>query len=89
MKTLLPEGRINLKRLFLKKLKFSELRIFRSMLFHSITAEGKNEFLQKVMFYFELKNVTSIPCVISNHNNGNNIKKIFWRMNFINFIEAA
>ena len=36
------------------------------------------------MLYFELKNVT--PCVISNHNN---IKKIFWRMNFINFIEAA
>ena len=84
MKTLLPEGRINLKRLFLKKFKISELRIFRSNLFHSITAEGKNEFLQKVMFYFELKNVT--PCVISNHNN---IKKIFWRMNFINFIEAA
>ena len=41
------------------------------------------------MFYFELKNVTSIPCVISNHNNGNKIKNIFWRMNFINFIEAA
>ena len=41
------------------------------------------------MFYFELRNVISIPCVISTQNNGNNVKKVFWKMTFMNFIEAA
>ena len=53
-----------------------------------MTAEGKKEFRKK-LFYFELRDVSSIPCVISNHGNGNNVKKIFWRMTFINFLEAA
>ena len=44
---------------------------------------------KKVIFYFELRNVDCIPCVISTHSNGNNIKKVFWRMPFINFIEGA
>ena len=41
------------------------------------------------MFYFELRNVISISCVMSTHGNGNNVKKLFWRTTFINFIEAA
>ena len=44
---------------------------------------------RKVMFYFELRNVIGISCVMSTHGNGNNVKKIFQRMTFINFIEAA
>ena len=42
-----------------------------------------------VAFYFELKNVISIPCVTSTHGNRINVKNVFWRMTFINFIEAA
>ena len=41
------------------------------------------------MFYFKLRNVITITCVISTHSNGNNVKKVFLRMTFINFIEAA
>ena len=41
------------------------------------------------MIYFELRNVVSILCVISTHSNGNNFKKVFWRMSFMNFAEAA
>ena len=40
------------------------------------------------MFYFELRNVIGIPCFISTHGNGNNVKKVFWRMTFIHFIEV-
>ena len=47
LKTLFPEGRMNFKRLFLKIFKLSELRIFRSNLFHSMTAEEKKEFWKK------------------------------------------
>ena len=38
------------KSVFLKIFKLSELRIFRSSLFHSITAEGKKEFRNKLCF---------------------------------------
>ena len=41
------------------------------------------------MFYFELRNVINISFVISTHGNRNNVKKVFWRMTFINFIKAA
>ena len=41
------------------------------------------------MFYFELRNVISIPSILSIHGNGNNVKKVFRRMIFINFIEEA
>ena len=44
LKTLLPEGRIKFKRLFLKIFKLIELRIFRSNLSHLMTVEGKKEF---------------------------------------------
>ena len=86
LKALLPGGRINFQRLFLKKLKLSELQIFRPNLFHSMTVEG---IPKKVMFYIELRNVISIPCVISIDGNGNNVKKVIWWITFINSIEAA
>ena len=40
------------------------------------------------MFYFKMRNVFGI-CVISTHSDSNNVKKVFWRMTFINFIKAA
>ena len=89
MKTLFPEGRINFKRLFLKTFKLSELRTFRSNLFLSMTTEGKKIILTKIMFCFKLRNVISISFVISTYGNGNNVRKVFRRMTFINFIEAA
>ena len=54
-----------------------------------MTAEGKKRFQKKVLFYFELRNVTNISCVISTHGNENNVKKVFWRMTSIEFSEAA
>ena len=50
LKTLFPEGCINFRRIFLKTFKLSELRIFRSNLFHSITKEGKKVFRKKLCF---------------------------------------
>ena len=50
LKTVLPEGRMKFKSIFLKIYKLSELRIFRSSLFHSITVEGKKEFRKKLCF---------------------------------------
>ena len=50
LKTLFPEGCINLKIFFLRINKFSELRIYWSSLFHSITTEGKNKLSKKLCF---------------------------------------
>ena len=50
LKTVLTEGRKMFKSVFLKIFKLSELRIFRSSLFHSITAEEKKEFRKKLCF---------------------------------------
>ena len=44
----LKVGRMNCKILFLKRAKLSELLILLSRLFHSITVDGKNQFLKKV-----------------------------------------
>ena len=48
--TILPEERINVKGLFLKIFKLSELQIFTSNLFHSVTANGRKEFRKKLCF---------------------------------------
>ena len=50
MTTVLPEGRIKFKSVFLKIFKFSELRILSPSLFHSISAEGKKKFRNKLCF---------------------------------------
>ena len=47
LKTVLPEGLVKFKSVLLKMFKLSELWIFRSSLFHSITAEGKKESRKK------------------------------------------
>ena len=86
--TLLPEGRINFKRRYLKIFKLSELRIFRSNLFHSMTTEGKKKFWKKLCFTLNWR-MLLVFLVLYLFINGNNVKKVFWRMTFINFIEAA
>ena len=43
------EGLKNFKIHLLNMLRLSEFRIDKSKLFHSITAEGKNEFLKKIV----------------------------------------
>ena len=78
LKTVLPEGSVNLKRLFWKIFRLSELGIFKSILFHSMTAEKRIS--KKVMFCFELRNVVSILCVICTRSNGNNVKMVFWKL---------
>ena len=50
LKTVLPEGRMKFKSVFLEMFKLSELQIFMSSLLHSITAEGKKEFRKKLWF---------------------------------------
>ena len=50
LKTVLPEGCMKFKSIFLKIFKLFELRIFRSSLFHSTTAEAKKEFWKKLCF---------------------------------------
>ena len=89
LKILFPEGHINFKSFFLKINKFSELLIFWSGLFHSITTEGKNEFCKKNMFYFELWNSISISCVVWSHRSKNNIEEIFWRLVYEYFKEEV
>ena len=53
LKTKLPEGRMNFEKLFFKIFKLSELRIFRSSLFHSMSAEGKKEFRNYVLLWIK------------------------------------
>ena len=50
LKTVLPEGLMKFKSIFLNIFKFSELGIFRSSSFYSITAEWKKEFWKKLRF---------------------------------------
>ena len=75
MKIVLPEGRIKFKIVLLKIFKLYELRIFRSSLFHSITAEEKKEFRKKLCFTL---NIISIPCVVCTHRSGNNTELVRW-----------
>ena len=46
--------------LFLKILRLSYSRIFLSILFQSITVEGKKEFLKKIMSHFKRKNIFDV-----------------------------
>lgn len=47
-KTLLGDSRINFNRLFLKTPRLVTVQRLRSGLFHSITADGKTEFLKRL-----------------------------------------
>ena len=55
LEVLLRVGRMNCKMLFLKRGRLSELLILLSRLFHSITVDGKNEFLKKVCLTSNLR----------------------------------
>ena len=83
LKTLFPEERINFKSFFLKINKFSELRVFWSSLFHSITTEGKNEFWKKLCF------TLNWGILLWSHKSRNNIEQILWRLVSEYFIKAA
>ena len=54
VKVLLGVGRMNCKMLSLKRARLSELLILLSRLFHSITEDGKNEFLKKLCLTLNL-----------------------------------
>ena len=73
LKTLLPEGRIKFKSVFLEIFTLSELRIFRSSLFHSITAEGKKKFRNNLCFTFN-RGILLIFLVFYVLTEGNNIE---------------
>ena len=88
LKTLFPEGRISFKRPFLKTFELSQLQIFSSNMFRSMTAEGKKEFGKKLCFILNW-GMLLVFIGISTHGNRNNVKKVFRRMTLINFIEAA
>ena len=70
-------GSMNCKMLFLKRARLSELLILLSRLFHSITEDGNNEFLKKIMFDIEPRNVADIICCsVCCPSGGNFIKEI-------------
>ena len=52
MKIEFEDGLINFKILFLKAEKVLESIIFKSKLFHSITVDGKEEFIKKLVLVF-------------------------------------
>ena len=54
LKVLLGVGCMNCKVLFLKRARLSELLILLPRLFHSITEDGKNEFLKKLCLTLNL-----------------------------------
>ena len=69
---LFGEGPINFNIVFLKIEKVLEFLIHCSRLFHSITADGKYEFLKNV--YQKLRNVVDVSCSASALNDGDIIK---------------
>ena len=76
MKVLFGDAGISCKMLFLKGAKLSGLLIHLSRLFHSITVDGKKEFL-KNMSNIELGNVVDIfSCSICVPSGGDFIKQI-------------
>ena len=54
VKVLLGVGRMNCTMVFLRRAKLSEVLILSPWLFHSITVDGKNEFLKKVCLTLNL-----------------------------------
>ena len=63
--------------LFLKRARLSELLILLSRFFHSITEDEKNEFLKKIMFDIEPRNVVDIiSCSVCCPSGGDFIKEI-------------
>ena len=68
------------QKLFLEDTQFSELHIFWYKLVPLNNYRKEKRISEKIMFYFELKNVISISCVVWSHRSRNNTKWIFWRL---------
>ena len=77
LKVLLGVGCMNCKMLSLKRARLLELFILLSRLFYSITVDGKNEFLKRIMFDIEPRNVAGIIfCSACCRSGGDFIKQI-------------
>ena len=71
LKTLFPEGSINLKSFFLKILWVAYILV-QLVPFNNYRRE--KQMLEKIMFYFELRNIISISCVVWSHGSRDNIE---------------
>ena len=81
---------MNCKMFFLKRAKLSELRIFLSTSFHSITVDGKNEFLVLSMLESEPRNVVHImSCSLCCPSGGDFIRQILRGLIFSYLKEIA
>ena len=60
-----------------------------SKLFHSIIADGKKEFFEKVMLCLSKGNIVHSSCCIWCTSYKNKIKKVFWMFIFENFIKET
>ena len=75
LKVVLPEGRMKFKSVFLEMFELSELRMFSSSLFHSITAEGKRNFerncallwIEVYYYYFVLYVLTEVGIILNRY----------------------
>ena len=71
LKTLFPEGSINLKSFFLKILWVAYILV-QLVPFNNYRRE--KQMLEKIMFYFELRNIISISYVVWSHGSRDNIE---------------
>ena len=69
---LLGDGCMNFNIFFLKIDKLSEFLL--SRLFHSVTMDGKCEFLKKSMSIIELRNIVNVSCSACSSNRGDIIE---------------
>ena len=79
LKTEFENGLINFKILFLKAEKGSEFLNFKSKLFHSMTVNGKKEFIKKVTFTTEEWNAIISSCIICSANSRKYFEEVLRR----------
>ena len=79
LKTEFENGLINFKILFLKAEKGSEFLNFKSKLFHSMTVDGKKEFIKKVTFTTEEWNAIISSCIICSANSRKYFEEVLRR----------
>ena len=76
------DGLINFKILFLRAEKVSEFLLFKSKLFHSMTVDGKKEFLKELFVVMKWGNVTISSGIICIVNARKHFEKILRIMTF-------
>ena len=81
------EGRMKLSIFSLKTETLLEFLKLGSKLFHSIIADGKNEFLKNLYFFLTLWILPT--CSIWCTSYKNEIKKVFWMLIFENLIKGT